>query len=79
MAEARKAQLIQMFNGATVNVTLSDDRLIRGKLECLDSGRNLILGESFQIMKDDDSKASLGYVMIPGQHVRKVELYSESS
>lgn len=63
------------FIGKQVQVTLDDARVVYGKVECLDSDRNLILGNTVQRPKAADQEpVLLGYVMLPGSHIVKVEM-----
>ena len=71
--ESRKLQLRELLLGKTVHVTLSDDRVIKGRLDCFDGGKNVILSESCQVLKNN-AITQLGYVMLPGQHIKGVEL-----
>lgn len=71
--ESRKVQLRELLLGKTVHVTLSDDRVIKGRLDCFDGGKNVILSESCQLSKDN-STTQLGYVMLPGHHIKEMEL-----
>eukprot|EP00041_Stephanoeca_diplocostata_P026049 m.694353 g.694353 ORF g.694353 m.694353 type:complete len:487 (-) comp22881_c0_seq1:3308-4768(-) len=69
--------------GRQLRVTLSDGRLIYGKLLCTDRDRNLVLGDSDEYNKcsgteigDGDAASSgyefrrrIGLVMVPGAHI----------
>ena len=68
---SRKEQLVAKFKGQTVRVTLSDERVVVGRLECFDSGKNIILGDTVQVMSD--GPMHMGYIMLPGNHVRRLE------
>ena len=70
--DARKEELKALFCGKLVQVTLSDSRVLRGKLECFDNGQNVILGDSTQI--NDGANTSLGFVMLPGSHIKRIDL-----
>ncbi len=54
--------LLESLLGTRVRVTLSDGRVMDGSFECVDNSLNMIV-------RDKD----LGCVMVPGQHVAKVE------
>lgn len=64
------------FIGKKLQVTLDDNRVVKGFMECVDSDRNMILGETTQIQNQagEKNEVYLGYVMLPGDHVRKVEI-----
>lgn len=63
------------FIGKTVQVTLDDKRVVYGKVECFDSDQNMILGDTVQRAKNESDEATfLGYVMLPGAHIVKVEM-----
>ena len=71
--EDEKQRLIHLLSGKVVRVTLSDNRMVQGKLECLDRDKNVILGEAVQC----DStllNAYMGFIMLPGPQITKVEL-----
>jgi small nuclear ribonucleoprotein (snRNP)-like protein len=59
-------ELLASLLGSRVRVTLSDGRVMDGSFECVDSSLNVIV-------RDRD----LGWVMVPGPHVAKVERFVE--
>jgi len=61
------------FIGKQVRITVSDGRVVKGSLECLDKNKNVILGDTVQI-EPDNTESLLGFVMLPGAHIVKVEL-----
>ena len=62
--------------GRQLRVSLSDGRIIFGSFDCIDKHRNIILDRASEIQSLDeiDTKRSIGYVLIPGDHVLKVEV-----
>jgi small nuclear ribonucleoprotein (snRNP)-like protein len=72
-ANERKELLKQLLCGKTVRLLLDDERQIQGKLECFDKGKNIMLADTVQLHKDA-TLSQLGSVMIPGSHIRRVEL-----
>ena len=71
--ETLKQQLKDKFGGKTIRVTLSDQRVVKGRLECLDNGKNLILGDAYQV-EQDSKQYFIGYAMLPGHHIVNVEM-----
>jgi small nuclear ribonucleoprotein (snRNP)-like protein len=61
-AGTRGGDLLASLLGSRVRVTLSDGRVVDGSFDCVDSSLNVIV-------RDRD----LGWVMVPGPHVAKVE------
>jgi small nuclear ribonucleoprotein (snRNP)-like protein len=72
-------QKIKAMMGRTLRCHLSDGRVISGSFDCVDKHRNIILDRASEIKDIDDPKStrSIGYVLIPGQHLVKCELLVE--
>ena len=56
----------------TVRVTVSDDRIVVGKLICVDNFGNLIVEDT--IIHDAVGTQNLPSVMVPGKHIVKLEV-----
>lgn len=85
--DERKRQLIEKYSGTTIRITMDDARIVKGKLECLDKDQNLILSDCYLVSslstaaeEHEESKSNekqnqfLGFAMVPGPHVTKVEM-----
>jgi small nuclear ribonucleoprotein (snRNP)-like protein len=61
-ATGARGELLASLLGSRVRVTLSDGRVMDGSFDCVDSSLNVIVRDR-----------ELGWVMVPGPHVAKVE------
>jgi small nuclear ribonucleoprotein (snRNP)-like protein len=71
----------QMKNmmGRNLRCHLSDGRIITGSFDCVDKHRNIILDRASEIksLDEPDTKRSIGYVLIPGEHLIKCEVQDD--
>ena len=58
--------------GQMLKVTVNDNRVVFGTLECLDGEENIVLGNAIQKIGEGKYRPS-GFIMIPGKHIVKVE------
>jgi len=73
-----KSTLSDFFRNTLVYVRLSDNRVVKGKVECLDNERNVILGEAYQI-EEGSAPHFMGYVMVPGKYIASVEVEADKA
>ena len=71
MCEGRKFLQDRLID-RTVRVTISDDRVVVGKLICIDNYGNLIVENS--TIHNTDGHQSISNVMVPGKHIVKLEI-----
>eukprot|EP00924_Labyrinthula_sp_SR-Ha-C_P008090 snap_masked-scaffold_11-processed-gene-2.8-mRNA-1 protein AED:1.00 eAED:1.00 QI:0/-1/0/0/-1/1/1/0/69 len=67
------------FLDQVLRVTISDERKIKGYLKCVDNAMNLILGDSVSEIVENVAKHEhlLGTVMIPQEHIKKIEILQQ--
>lgn len=80
--EDPQAYLTQLLN-RTLHVHTADGRMFVGQLKCTDNERNLILAMTHECRQPSAQRASgdmkkrfVGLVVVPGQHITKIELES---
>ncbi|SNX85936.1 uncharacterized protein MEPE_04645 [Melanopsichium pennsylvanicum] len=81
-ADMASATIEANFVGRTCIVHIPDGRAFCGTFVCVDSGRNIILAETEESrvsIEGRTSTRSVGMVMIPGNHVIKVEVQQNGS
>ncbi|KAJ5041818.1 uncharacterized protein L3040_005384 [Drepanopeziza brunnea f. sp. 'multigermtubi'] len=83
--QSPEAYLSSLFN-RTLRVTTTDTRMFLGHFKCTDSDRNIILAQTHEYRlppppKDiqpgqvmDMTSRYLGLVVVPGEHIVKIEL-----
>lgn len=82
-AAAMAAHLIEArFVGRTSIVHIPDGRAFCGTFLCVDSGRNIILANTEETRLTPEGRTTsrnVGMVMIPGDHVVKVEVQQDAT
>mmetsp|Transcript_41092 Transcript_41092/g.128858 ORF Transcript_41092/g.128858 Transcript_41092/m.128858 type:complete len:108 (-) Transcript_41092:1636-1959(-) len=82
--EAAAAALYELL-GKIVRVHIDDGRAVTGVFKCIDEHRNFIIGETQEarpVTEEDvggatrtvQDERSLGSVMVPGEHVVRIEV-----
>ena len=64
--------------GHSVSVTLPDDRVVSGKLQCVDHQGNIVIGEAIEHIPKFNIDRTLGLAIAPGIHIKKLCLNPES-
>jgi small nuclear ribonucleoprotein (snRNP)-like protein len=67
-------EYLESLMGKHVRITLSDGRIVTGSLECIDHACNLIV-YNVEIFLSG-SLVKISSVMVPGQHLAKLEIAS---
>jgi small nuclear ribonucleoprotein (snRNP)-like protein len=60
--------------GKKLKITLEDNRIVKGKLHCVDHQGNVILEETKERIPVHDLKRQLGNIIIPGRAIAKIEM-----
>lgn len=68
------------FMGRQLRCHISDGRIITGSFDCIDKHRNIILDRATEIKSIDkpNTTRSIGYVLIPGEHLIKCEVENDA-
>lgn len=81
-AEAAKT-IASTFAGKMVRVHIPDGRMFSGTFVCVDSDVNVILANTDEIQTSPsnggETSRSVGMVMVPGEHIVKVEVRQDSA
>lgn len=70
MTECKSRSFLQSLLDRVIRVELSDDRVVVGRLMCIDNYGNLIIEDS--IVHNADVEQNIASVMVPGKHVIKL-------
>lgn len=70
MTECESRSFLQSLLDRVIRVELSDDRVVVGRLACIDNYGNLIIEDS--IVHNADVEQHIASVMVPGKHVIKL-------
>ena len=76
----RKVEEARGYLDRIVRVQVTDGRVVEGALQCIDKDMNLVLAQSIEYhgLEDvasgaaTDTIRNLGFVMVPGPHVKAV-------
>ncbi|KAI9090075.1 hypothetical protein DFS34DRAFT_585279 [Phlyctochytrium arcticum] len=72
--ETELVKQLRQYLNARSRVTISDGRKFVGNFVCIDKGRNMILSFAEEFHPDTVEGRFVGLIMIPGNHLMKVEL-----
>ncbi len=80
-AQAAREAAVAVYLDKGLRVTLSDGRLVTGRLNCFDAQRNLIVHDAIVTVPATATAPaitnSLYQVLVPGKHVIKIEVETE--
>ncbi|KAK2767600.1 hypothetical protein FQN54_003758 [Arachnomyces sp. PD_36] len=80
MDNLKASEYLKSLLGRTLRIHTTDTRLFVGAFKCSDNDRNIILGGTYEYRYPDPSTDAditsrfIGLVVVPGQHITKIEL-----
>lgn len=57
--------------GKVIKVSITDGRVVKGQLQCIDNSLNLIITDTLSLPEQQ----KLGPIMVPGEHIVACQLF----